>query len=268
MCEFCKKHAGDKNKWYFNPKNYSQEMGEARLELLEKVARDKRYERWVIGGFETLAKLNDIPLLNKLARNVEEKYLEKTEGGQIIPLNDAIKVLELCENPALLPCTCRQIAGDEKYCCLNFGLLPELYKKANPDAYMEEVSVKKAKTLLREWDKEGLYHVILWGKAPYVTSICNCNSATCIAYKGRFGLGLKNSMLKGEYVTRVNEKKCQGCKNCLTRCQFGAISFNVDHVTAFIDLRKCTGCGLCMAECQNDAIQLIIRQYTPAKNRW
>ena len=45
MCEFCKKHAGDKKKWYFNPKNYSKEMGEARIEILEKIADEIEFER-------------------------------------------------------------------------------------------------------------------------------------------------------------------------------------------------------------------------------
>jgi Pyruvate/2-oxoacid:ferredoxin oxidoreductase delta subunit len=268
MCEFCKKHAGEKSKWYFNPKNYSREMGEVRIELLEKIARDQRYERWVISGFETIEKIKDIALLNKIIKKFEEKHFEKTEGGQIIPLSDALKVLELCENPAIMPCTCRRVVGEEKYCCLNFGLIPELYKKMNPDEYMEELSVTEAKRLLHNWDKEGLYHVILWGKVPYVTSICNCTPAYCIAHKGRFVSGIRNSMLKGEYVARVEQEKCQGCKTCLTRCQFGAISFNVDHGLAFIDIRRCMGCGLCMAGCPNNAIQLLDRQSTPAKDEW
>jgi ferredoxin len=268
MCEFCKKHAGDKNKWYFNPKNYSKEMGEARIELLEKIARDRSYERWIVSGFGTVEQLKDIPLINKLFTKIEEIYFKKTEGGQVIPLDDALKVLELCKNPAILPCSCRQIVGEEKYCCLNFGLIPELYQKANPDEYIEELSVNKAKRLLQEWDKQGLYHVILWGKAPYITSVCNCTAASCIAYKGRFVSRIKTSMLKGEYVARVNYQKCQGCKTCMTRCQFGAISFNVDHGKAFIDIRKCTGCGLCATGCENMAVEVIERKFTPAKNLW
>ena len=267
MCDICKKHGGG-NKWYFNPKNYSKEMGEARIELLEKIARDRGYERWVISGFGTIEHLKVIPILNKLTKNLGEKYFKKTEGGQIIPVNDALKVLELCENPALLPCTCRDIIGEEKYCCLNFGLIPELYKKANPDEYVEEISVNKAKRLLQEWDKEGFFHIILWGKAPYVTSVCNCTAANCIAYKGRFVSEIKTSMLKGENIARVNNEKCQGCKTCLTRCQFGAIFFNVDYGKAFIDIRKCVGCGLCATECENNAIELIERRFTPAKNLW
>ena len=266
MCEFCKKHGGG-NKWYFNPKNYSKEMGEARKEFLEKIA-GKDFGKMMISDCETVEQLKNIPILSKLALNVGEKYLEKTVGGQIIPVNDTLEVLELCENPAILPCECRRITGEEKYCCLHFGLIPELYKKANPGEYMEEISVNKAKRLLQEWDKEGLFHVILWGKAPYVISICNCTAAYCVAYKGRFVSGLKNSMLKGEYIARVSKEKCQGCKNCLTRCQFGAIFFNVDHGNAFIDIRKCVGCGLCVTECPNNAIQVIERKFTPAKNLW
>ena len=266
MCEFCKKHGGG-NKWYFNPKNYSKEMGEARRVFLEKIA-GKYFGKIMISDFETVEQLKNIPILSKFAINFGEKYLKRTVGGQIIPVKDTLEVLELCENPAILPCECRRIAGEEKYCCLHFGLIPELYKKANPDEYMEEISVNKAKSLLLELDKEGLYHIILWGKAPYVTCICNCTAAYCVAYKGRFVSGLKNSMLKGEYVARVSDNKCQGCKNCLTRCQFGAIFFNVDHEKAFIDIRKCVGCGLCMTECSSNAIQIIERKFTPAKNLW
>jgi len=267
MCEFCKKHGGG-NKWYFNPKNYSKEMGEARRVILEKIADETEFKRAIITDFGYVESVKNIPVLNRLAMNLGERHLKKVQGGQVIGLEDAIKVLELCENPAILPCVCRQMAGEEKYCCLNFGLIPELYKKANPDEYMEEVSVTKAERLLREWDKEGFYHVILRSKAPYVTSVCNCTAAYCVAYKGRFESCLKNAMLKGEYVARVNEEKCNGCKNCLTRCQFGAISFNVDHGKSFIDIRKCVGCELCMTECPNNAIQIIERKCTPAKNLW
>ena len=267
MCEYCKKH-GAGNKWYFNPKNYSKEMGEARREILEKIADSRYFEKWMISDFENIEKLKDIPVLNKIAINLGEYMMKKAQGGQIITLNDAFKVLELCENPAVLPCACRQMVGEESYCCLNFGLLPELYKKENPDEYMEEISVNKAVRLLREWDNEGFYHLVLWSKTPYVTTICNCSASYCMAYKGRFVTGLKNAMLKGEYVARINEKKCQGCKQCLTRCQFGTIRFNIDKQKAFIDIRDCVGCGLCATACKNNAIDLIERKFTPAKNIW
>lgn len=266
MCEICKKH-GNGNKWYFNPKNYSREMGEARREFLEKIA-GKHFEEWIISGFETIEWFKKVPLLNKLAINLGEKYEKKMHGGQVIPLGDAIKILEICENPALLPCACRLITGDEKYYCLNFGLIPELYEKANQNESIEELTVNRAKRLLKEWNKKGLFHEILYYKIPYVGTICNCSNIYCTAYKERLVVGTKYTLIKSEYIAVVDPEKCVGCKICLTKCQFGAILFNLDYEKAFIDIRKCFGCGLCETSCKHQAINLIERRLTPAKNLW
>lgn len=266
MCEICKKH-GDGNKWYFNPKNYSKELEGARIDYLEKLA-GRTLSDYLISGYEFSENVSKIPLLGKLLNKAFDKNNERTLGGQIVPLNDFLEVLELCENPALLPCECRMMIGKEKYCCLNMGLLPELYQKANPDEYIEEVSVNKAQKLATEWDKKGFYHLLLWTKLPYVTTVCSCTAPICTAYKGRNFLGLKNNMLKGEYIARVNPQKCTGCKICLTRCQFGAIHFNFEEEQAFIDINRCFGCGLCETGCNVGAIELIDRMLTPAKKLW
>jgi ferredoxin len=266
MCEICKKH-GNGTKWYFNPKNYKEEMGEAKLDFLEKIA-GKYFDEWLISGTESIEKFQKIPILNKIAVNVGERYVEKHHGGQIIPLKELIEVLELIENPALLPCVCREIVGKEKYCCLNFGMLPELYKKANPNEYIEEVSTQRAKKLLTNWNKEGQYHLILWSKIPYVTTVCNCTGLYCTAYKERQFLGGKKTLIKGEFVAKIDLKFCNGCKICLTRCQFGAINFDIDENKSFINLSKCFGCGLCKTGCKQNAIELVERRLTPARNLW
>lgn len=266
MCDICKKH-GNGNKWYFNPKNYSREMGEVRKEYLERLA-GRTLGEWMIGGYENIESLKRAPLIGKLLTNMVDKNLGKAMGGQVIPLDDALKVLELCDNPALLPCECRKMVGREGYYCMNMGLLPELYKKANPDEYVEELSVNKAKRLVSEWDTRGFYHLILWTRVPYVTTICNCTIPICTAYKGRHFLGLKTNMIKGEYIANVNQSKCNGCKICLIRCPFGAVRFNLNNEKAFIDINRCFGCGLCETGCTQEAIKLIDRKLTPAKNLW
>lgn len=242
-------------------------MGEARRDFLEKIT-GKYYNEWVISGFESVKRFNNIPILNKLAENLLEEYQIRVHGGQVISLKDAITVLELCENLAILPCECRRMVSEEKYCCLNFGLIPELYEKANPDESIEEISVNKGKRLLTRWNKEGLYHLILWSKAPYATTVCSCAPLYCMGYRGRHLIGSKTSMIKGEYVAKIEVTKCNGCKNCLTRCQFGAILYNMDTKKAYIDMRKCFGCGLCSTGCKQDAVELIDRKLSPVKNRW
>jgi NAD-dependent dihydropyrimidine dehydrogenase PreA subunit len=264
MCEICKKH-GKGDKWYFNPKNYSREMGEARKEFLEKIS-GRAYEEWVISGYEKVGALKNIPILGNIAINLFEKYEEKMHGGQIISLEDSLKVLELCENPALLPCECRRMTGEDDYYCLNFGLIPELYEKANPNDSIEELSVDRAKRLLTRWNTEGMYHLILWSKAPYVTTLCSCDSKFCMGFKGRKVLRSKTSMLKGEYIARIDPQKCTGCRECLLRCQFGAISYNAEKVN--VDNVNCFGCGLCISRCKQGAIQLIDRKITSFRGLW
>jgi ferredoxin len=242
-------------------------MGDAKLDFLEKVA-GKYFEEWLISGTEYIERMQKFPILNKLAVNLGNKYLEVHHGGQIIPLNELLKVLELIENPAIMPCVCRNMVGKEKYCCLSFGLLPELYEKANPNEYIEEISVPKAKKLLTKWNAEGYYHLILYLKAPYVTTVCNCSSLYCTAYKERHILGTKPILIKSEFVARVERTKCNGCKKCMSRCQFGAINYDIDENKSFINITKCFGCGLCQTGCKCDAIELIERNLTPAKNLW
>jgi ferredoxin len=266
MCEICKKH-GDGDTWYFNPKNYSRDMGEAKSDFLEKIA-GKHFNEWLINGMETIEQFQNIPILNKIVVNLSEKYLDVYHGGQIIPLPELLQVLELIENPALLPCVCREMVGKEKYCCLNFGLLPDLYKKANPNDYIEEVSVQKAKRLLTEWNKVGYYHLILYSKAPYITTVCNCTGHYCTAYKDRNVLGTKTTLLKSEFVAKVKPNLCNGCRTCLSRCQFGAILFDLDENISFVNVSKCFGCGLCQTGCKLNAIEMIERRLSPAKNLW
>ncbi|MBR9705529.1 4Fe-4S dicluster domain-containing protein [Candidatus Pacearchaeota archaeon] len=267
MCELCEKHTKGKTKWYFDPKNYSKEMGEKRKDFLEKVA-GVFYEEWLIDGCGKLEKLSKTPFINTKIIDLGDKLEGRLHGGQVIPLGDAQKILELCENPALLQCPCRDFVGQEKYYCLNFGLIPELYEKAHKDAYIEEISTQKAKRFLKDLNKKGFYHTIIWSKAPYATTVCNCTNLYCTNYKSRFVYGAKKTFVKGEYVARVENGKCNGCKICLTRCQFGAILFDVEEEKAFINIRKCFGCGLCETHCKNGAIILIDRTQTPSKNLW
>ncbi|MFQ5975108.1 MAG: 4Fe-4S dicluster domain-containing protein [Candidatus Hydrothermarchaeales archaeon] len=250
-----------------NKKNYTKEMGEARLEFLEKIS-GKYFEEWLVDGTELLERFKDIPLLNKLTVNLMERYEKKLHSGQIIPIEEATKVLELVENPALLPCVCRELVGDESYTCLNFGLIPELYEKSNPNSSIEEISTNSAIRRLNKWNKEGLYQLILYYNAPYIATICNCSSLTCTAFKERHVMGTKTTMIKSEFVARINPTLCNGCKICLLRCQFGAIRYDFDREKAFIDIRECYGCGLCKTGCDQKAIDLIDRKFTPAKNLW
>jgi len=55
----------------------------------------------------------------------------------------------------------------------------------------------------------------------------------------------------------VDEKKCNGCKVCITMFGCPAITWNKDAKVAEIDQVLCTGCGVCPQACPLKAIHLV-----------
>ncbi len=49
---------------------------------------------------------------------------------------------------------------------------------------------------------------------------------------------------------------CQACGNCLSSCQFGALSLEYDAVE--IDQNACMGCGVCTENCDQGALELVL----------
>ena len=70
--------------------------------------------------------------------------------------------------------------------------------------------------------------------------------------------------MKSHWVAQVDYDKCNGCGICASRCQFGALKFEVTSQKANIDQFKCYGCGLCQTGCPRDAITLFDRTKIPA----
>jgi heterodisulfide reductase subunit A-like polyferredoxin len=70
-------------------------------------------------------------------------------------------------------------------------------------------------------------------------------------------------MFRGEYVAGVDPDACNGCRNCMRQCQFGAIRYSLVNDKVEIDPRQCFGCGVCRAACHRDAISLHARAEDP-----
>ena len=61
-------------------------------------------------------------------------------------------------------------------------------------------------------------------------------------------------MLCKELFSFVDEKRCSGCKICLSLCPFDVISFDEEKRAAKIDEAMCKDCGVCAAGCPSGAI--------------
>jgi Fe-S-cluster-containing dehydrogenase component len=63
-------------------------------------------------------------------------------------------------------------------------------------------------------------------------------------------------MWKGEDVIRHDKELCTGCRRCVKRCPFGAISAAPRQNGVIVDRRKCWGCGVCRTACAPGALSL------------
>lgn len=287
MCDYCLKH-GAAGKWYFNARNYSNELAEE-LDLKEFLLEQyKSFEAMQVrkfGGFSAIGTGYKIqmPIIGRIVKKTAEGMLHaekpsrnpfKAEGhiGQVIPLDDAIQILETCvpENSLIMKyCMCRFMhKGEKEACCINFGIMSEIIDKLprfipDPEDSKYRITKEEAIEKFTEFNKRGYIATIWYGAYPYINNLCACQTPMCAGIRPRMEFGIR-SIFKAEYVVENNPDNCQGCKKCLAMCQFGAISFNEKTKRSEIDQSKCYGCANCLHACRFDALNIIPRKEIPA----
>jgi len=275
MCVFCEQYGDPEHEnglWYLNPKNYARNMyklrppgtgfkgSEASLEADVGLGPVKILEATEKGMEEFVAAVN----------RAEEEVMKKGATGQVVPLKDAEKVLEIASPMALMACLCRQQTrgkeerNEHEYTCMGFGVgmfkwerWPERYKGG-----AHFLGTDEAKAWVQEMDKRGFVHMLMPFGAPFIGGFCQCDYPDCgmIRAEVDFGYGL----IKSHYVAKVDYEVCNGCGICAQRCHVGALKFEVTTRKANIDPLKCYGCGLCETGCPRGAINLVDRVSVPA----
>lgn len=284
MCEFCTKH-GEGRKWYLQMKNYAEELLRAELSAQQKEATRANTRAEYLWRFTenfTIPAITGVPkpleqVQNALAPSAELRIppgseAEVIEGrkiahfGQVLPIEDVEKVIAMADSITRLPCGCRFITTGKtnKRYCFGLGGDPKGSLKNVPDAAssLEVLDNEEAKKIMREYDKEGLIHTVWTGVTPYLIGLCNCDR-DCLAYKGYIEQRGVPAFFRAEYICRVDADLCNGCKNCISQCQFGAQFYSSTLGKVYIDPTRCYGCGVCRAVCPTDAIELIPRQEEP-----
>lgn len=281
MCEFCHKH-GEGKKWYLQAKNYSED-------LLSDLRRRKFIADFFSHPEDTakeVAKFERFDQAPAFVRSVLTPYIsnrrKKVHFGQVLPIEDVERIFGFVSSIVRLACYCRQITvGTEQRYCYAVSMAPQggEFKQiireidagylTGPDtAGLETLSKDEALASLREHEKEGLCHTVWTFIAPFIGGICNCDRTDCLAMRSTVTYRMP-VMFRAEYVAEVNLELCNGCRQCMRVCQFGAISYSAAQKKALIDPRRCYGCGICRASCTKDAITLHDRVSIPvAANIW
>jgi ferredoxin len=289
MCEFCIQH-GEGKQWYLQMKNYSSELLHTPLLPEQKQATgfNLRYE-WV----DEFSKWFTVPAYRgRFPENPPEKAETSAEEkpvvppseeqalaarklrhfGQVIPIEDVEKVLGMVDSITRMPCGCRFIntgLTDQRYCFgLGMDVVHILGKYPDSAASLEVLEKEEAIKIMRKLDDEGLMHSVWTGVTPYVFGVCNCD-VDCGAYRGYIRNRGGANFFHAEYICQVDTDQCNGCKECMSQCQFGAQFYSSAQGKVSIAPELCFGCGVCRAACPQGAISLIPRAKSPeAANIW
>jgi len=259
LCEFCTAH-GEGKKWYEVMEHYSQD--------LLKDPQRRAYIGNFIRSIRTSALTNmdrldwtkrKLPFIYKIIRQIATLSMKTNHYGQVVPLEDAERILDMVHSITRIPCICRSVTtgkNNARYCLL-LGIDPTGFNTEWPEleASLETLTPQEAKELLREFDQKGLVHSIWTFKTPFIGAICNCDH-DCLAYKFQISSELLNTMFKAEYLAHIEQHSCVGCRHCQRVCQFGAVEYSLHNQKCYINLGKCYGCGVCRAACKKQAITL------------
>lgn len=279
MCDNCLLH-GSAGKWYFNSRNYSHEIAEEhnlREFLLEQYKNFEQIPTKKINGFNAVGlgyKLQ-IPIIGRLAKFFAERLLHNTKPpknpfkpqghfGQVVPLDDAIAILENCACEPIIEkyCMCRFMSrGEKECCCINFGVMSEIIEKLPrfiPEKEKFHLTREEAIARFKEHNKKGYIGTIWYGPYPYINNLCSCSTPECAGIRPRQDFGIK-SLFKAEYVARIDPDLCEGCGACQLRCHFQALNLNLLEKRMEVTQNACYGCGLCLYSCQFQAIHLVPR---------
>ena len=267
MCEFCAQH-GEGKKWYLQAKNYSEELlNEQRRQFMEEFFGDFEHAM----GDKAAALDNVVGTDPASAKSMFPMVVErqkKEHWGQVVPVEEIEQILDMSLSVVRVPCVCRSMLRgfrDARYC---FGIT-SAGSSFNPMADypdyrdLEILNKEEAKAAIRKLDREGLVHSVWTFISPMIGGICNCSVNECMALKTRTRLGLQ-TMFKAEYVARVDWESCNGCRNCMKVCNFGAISYSPHSRKVSVNQLQCYGCGVCRALCSKNSIKLVERASVPA----
>jgi ferredoxin len=281
MCEFCHKH-GEGKKWYLKAENYSEDL-----------LSDLRRRKFIADFFSltsrspgVVARLENLPAVSGFFRRVLRPYRinrsKRLHHGQVLPIEDVERIFDLVSSVVRLPCYCRHInLGTEQRYCYGISLAPnegemfQIIKEIDMDyltgpdtSGLEDLPKEEALANFRQYEKEGLCHSVWTFVTPFIGGICNCDRSDCGAMQATITNGFP-VMFRAEYVAEVDPELCNGCRQCMRVCQFGAIGYSAANKKIFIDPLRCYGCGICRASCTKDAIQLRDRVSVPAAaNLW
>ncbi|MCA9970062.1 MAG: 4Fe-4S binding protein [Anaerolineales bacterium] len=180
---------------------------------------------------------------------------------EVHPYESAAGLLNAAQSWGVIDCVCRkQKALIGEPCdhpvdvCLLFNERPGAFD-GHPK--IRALTHDEAAATLQRAADAGLVHTVS-NNQQGLHYVCNCCTCSCGILRGIADLGMANVVARSAFVNQVDASLCNGCENCVERCQFNALALNADFVMQ-VDERRCVGCGVCVTACDEAALTLVRR---------
>ena len=198
-------------------------------------------------------------------------YKAILDSPEILPHEDPREIVRVQPLVTVVSCSCRKHKkmigtpcrkSDSDANCLQFAKSAE-YSLSR--GHGRRISVDEAIAIVDKNEEEGLVHQ--WmnhskieAAQPY--ALCSCCRCCCTVWHAADIRQVPNDEVfaKSRYEARVETELCNGCQDCIDRCQFDAIEMQKvegsKRMKAVVDPDKCWGCGVCAIVCQPQALRL------------
>jgi NAD-dependent dihydropyrimidine dehydrogenase PreA subunit len=203
-------------------------------------------------------------------------FTMKNQQMRTIPINVAIepqfsvgnyddirKVIKDSPGPfALMNCVCRQAKDlledsckvtNHRESCIT---LEESAKYMIDRGVAREISRDELMKFLTLAKKEGL--ILQPENTQHPTFICCCCSCCCGILSAAAKYDQPAEYIHSNFRMEVNITKCDGCEDCIERCQMHAILKTEGHVEILNE--RCIGCGVCIPVCKQKALRLVKKE--------
>ena len=195
---------------------------------------------------QTIPQIRTIPVGESIEPHLEALPYEQV--NELVKANDRF---------AVAPCICRRQArmtGDgcesPEESCLIFGEWADYYVRDGRGRSIDQSEVMK---ILTRADAANL--VLQPSNSRDIGFICCCCGCCCGILRGLQHHPRPAEAVSSSFITQLDSDICDGCWDCLERCQMQALNEEVDRVTLNTD--RCIGCGLCVTTCPSGALTLV-----------
>lgn len=211
-------------------------------------------------------------LMNSYLEQFQKGHIFDTKPAffRIIPINKVIKpeltihpfeqarhIVEQSKAWGVRKCICKEqkaLLGNPckypKTVCLNFSKKKNAFEN---HPITKSITKDQALNYLQKAEKAGLVHNSLNVQSGHYI-ICNCCTCCCGILRAVSEWKYPLAYVKSNYQIKVESDNCEGCENCVDRCQFEALKVN--NGKCDVDLDRCVGCGVCAISCPKEALSL------------